>query len=220
MALESFSLLDRESRRRNDTDTQLSYAMYLVLGFVTLGIYAIYVNYKLIERQQEHYKRMTRFNDDLFKVVEERAEDVGKTEEVRRDVDELRTLNDEFQRLQRGKERNPALWTILSIVTLFILFFYVLYFLNDDLLKHQRAEAEYIEKASAVLNKLGIGGHPVVVEQVVPDRSFPLYLFLTIFTFGLFELYWAYVRIKDGNDHFNEHDRFENQLMSLIRSAT
>src|SRR5438270_13856620 len=118
MALESFSLLDRESRRRNDTDTQLSYAMYLVLGFVTLGIYAIYVNYKLIERQQEHYKRMTRFNDDLFKVVQERAEDVGKTEEVRRDVDELRTLNDDFQRLQRGKERNPALWTILSIVTL------------------------------------------------------------------------------------------------------
>src|SRR5437763_17133462 len=135
---------------------------------------------------------MTRFNDDLFKVVQERAEDVGKTEEVRRDVDELRTLNDDFQRLQRGKERNPALWTILSIVTLFILFFYVLYLLNDDLLKHQRAAAEYIEKASAVLNKLGIGGHPVVVEQVVPDRSFPLYLFLTIFPLGVFELYWAY----------------------------
>jgi hypothetical protein len=220
MALESFPLLDRESRRRNDTDTRLSYAMYLVLGIVTLGIYALYVNYKLIERQQEHFKRIGRFNDDLFKVINERADEVGKAEEVRREVDELRTLNDEYQRLQRGKERNPALWTILSVVTFGILFFYVLYFLNDDLLKHQRAEAEYIEKASVALNKLGIGSHPVVVEQVVPDRSFPLYLFLTVITLGLFELYWAYVRIKDGNDHFDEHERFEDQLMALIRSAT
>jgi hypothetical protein len=220
MALESFPLLDRESRRRNDTDTRLSYAMYLVLGFFTLGIYILYANYKMIERQQEHYKRMTRFNDDLFKIINERAEDVGKKEEVRRDADELRILNDEYQRLERGKERSPALWTILSIITLGILFFYVLYFLNDDLIKHQRAEAEYIEKASAVLNKLGIGNHPVVVEQVVPDRSFPLYLFLTVITIGLFEFYWAYVRIRDGNEHFNEHERFEDQLMALIRSAT
>jgi Domain of unknown function (DUF4234) len=217
--LETFPLLDRESRRRRETDTQLSYAMYLVVGFITFGIYIIYVHFKLIQRQQEHFKRMGRFNDDLLKLVEERASDTGQTAAAGSSIDELRQLNEDYQRLQRGKERSPALWIILSIITLGLAFLYVLWFLNADLVAHQRAEAEYIEKASGVLNRLGIGKHPVVVEQVVPDRSFPLYLFLTIITIGLFEFYWAYVRINDGNQHFLEHDRFEDQLMAVIRTA-
>ncbi|MGH2924729.1 MAG: DUF4234 domain-containing protein [Solirubrobacterales bacterium] len=218
-AIESFSLLDRESRRRRDTDQQLSFAMFLVLGFITLGIYVIYVHYKMIERQQEHYKRMGRFNQDLFQVVEERAEATGQTAALARDIDELRQLNDNYQRLQRGKERNPALWIILAIVTLGIAYLYIFWFLNDDLVLHQSAEAEYIEKASAVLNKLGIGRHPVVVEQVVLDRSYPLYLFLSVITIGFFGIYWNYVLIRDPNEHFLEHDRFEDQLMSLIRTV-
>jgi ABC-type multidrug transport system fused ATPase/permease subunit len=218
-ALDSFSLLDRESRRRRDTDVQLSFAMYLVVGFITFGIYVIYVNFKLIQRQQEHFKRMGRFNEDLFQVIQERAEATGQTASIERDTDELRQLNEDYQRLQRGKERNPALWIILSIITLGLAFLFVLWFLNDDLTKHQAAESEYIEKASAVLNKLGIGRHPVKVEHVVPDRSYPLYLFLTIITIGFFEIYWAYVRIRDPNEHFLEHDRFEDQLVGMIRSA-
>jgi hypothetical protein len=47
-----------------------------------------------------------------------------------RDIDELRQLNEDYQRLQRGKERNPALWIILSIITLGIAFLFVLWFLN------------------------------------------------------------------------------------------
>jgi hypothetical protein len=217
-SLETFSLLDRESRRRRDTDVRLSYGMYLLVGFLTLGIYDIYVHFKMIQRQQEHFKRMGRFNDDLLKLVEERAEAIDRTSEHARDMEELRVLNEDFQRLQRGKERSPGLWIVLSIVTLGLAFLFVLWFLNADLIAHQRAEAEYLEKASQLLVKMGIGKHPIVVEEVVPNRSFGLYLFLTVITVGLFELYWSYVRIKDGNTHFDEHDRFEDQLVGVIRA--
>lgn len=217
--LEKFPLLDRESRRRRDSDVQISYAMYLVVGIFTLGVYVIYVHFKLIQSQQEHFKRMGRFNEDLFGIIEERAANIRATQKHARAIDEMRVLNEEFRRLQRGKERSPGLWILLSVVTLGLAFLYVLYFLNADLREHQRAEAEYIEKASALLNKLGIGKHPVIVEQVVPDRSYPLYLLLTVVTPSLFEFYWSYVRIKDQNQHFLEHDRFEDQLVGLIRSA-
>lgn len=192
--------------------------MYLVVGILTLGIYTIYVHYKLIARQQDHYKRMRRFTDDLIRLVDEQASEIGSGQSTGELV-EIRGLNDEFQRFQRGKERSPALWTILGIVTLGLAFLYVLYFLNADLVRHQRIEAEFIEKASALLTKLGVGKYPIQVEQVVPNRSYPLYLFLTVITLGLFELYWAYVRIKDPNEHFKEHDRFEDQLISTIRLA-
>lgn len=217
-ALESFSLLDRESRRRRDTDTRLSYAMYLIVGFFTLGIYTIYVHFKMIQTQQEHFKRMGRFNDDLLKLVEERATDIDEYQQRTRDIEELRGLNEDFQRLQRGKERSPGLWIVLSIVTLGLAFLFVLWFLNADMVAHQRAERDYLEKASQLLVKLGIGKHPIAVDEVVPDRSYPLYLLATVCTLGLFELYWSYVRIKDVNGHYDEHDRFEDQLVSVIRA--
>jgi hypothetical protein len=223
MALETFSALDRDSRTRHDTDTHLSWGAYILLGIVTFGIYTIYINYKLIDRQQEHFKRMRRFADDLIRLVEEQIEVSGGSGSLEAGIEgqllELRGLNDDFQRFQRGKERSAALWTILSVVTLGLAFFYVLYFLNADLVRHQRIEADFVEKGSALLTKLGIGKYPIQVEQVVPDRSYPLYLFLTIITIGIFELYWSYVRIKDPNEHFKEHDRFEDQFISTIRMA-
>lgn len=219
MALETFPLLDRESRRRNETDKEMSFGLYIVLTIITFGIYGIYAHYKLIEREQEHFDRMARFNDDLYKLAEEQAEDTGRAAEVTVELAELRGLNEDFQRLQAGKERSAALWTIISIVTLGIAYLYVYYFLHADMVDHQRAEAEYIEKASLVLNKLGIGKHPVTVEQVVGERSYPLYLLISIITFGLFGIYWNYTFFKDGNAHFLEHRRFEDQLMSIIRNA-
>ena len=219
MALETFPLLDRESRRRIETDQEMSFGLYIVLSIVTLGIYAIYAHYKLIQREQEHFARMARFNDDLFKLADEQAEESGQAANFSADLEDLRGMNEQYQRLQAGKERSPALWTIVSIITLGIAYFYVYYFLHKDLVDHQRAEAEYIEKASILLNKLGIGKHPVTVEQIVGDRSYALYLLLTIFTLGIFGIYWNYTFFKDGNDHFREHGRFEDQLMSIIRTA-
>jgi hypothetical protein len=217
--LESYSMLERDSRRKRETDVRLSYGLYLVLGIVTFGIYSIWVHYKLIERQQAHYKRMRQFGDDLLKVVTEYADETSQREQFAGDIDHLHTLNEDFHRLQRGKERSPALWIVLSIITLGLAFLYVLYFLNADLIEHQRAESEYVEGASALLNRLGVGKYRVNVDEVAPNHSYPLFLLLTIITLGLFELYWAYVRIKDPNDHFDEHERWEEQLLSTVRTA-
>lgn len=219
MALETFPLLDRESRRRIETDKEMSFGLYIVLSIITFGIYAIYAHYKLIEREQEHFERMARFNDDLFKLTEEQAEDAGQTAGLSSQLDELRGMNEDFRRLQAGDERSPALWTIVSILTLGLAYFYVYWFLHADLMKHQRAEAEYVEKASLILNRLGIGKHPIVVEQVVGERSYGLYLLVSILTLGLFAIYWNYTFFKDGNSHFREHQRFEDQLMSVIRGG-
>jgi hypothetical protein len=219
MALETFPLLDRESRRRIETDQEMSFGLYIVLSIITFGIYAIYAHYKLIQREQEHFDRMARFNSDLYKLATEQADDTGKANEVSAQLDELRGMDEDFQRLQAGKERSAALWTIISIITFGLAYFYVYYFLHKDLIEHQRAEAEYIEKASLVLNQLGIGKHPVSVEQIVGERSYALYLLLSVVTFGLFGIYWNYTFFKDGNAHFLEHRRFEDQLMSVIRTA-
>jgi hypothetical protein len=219
MTLETFPLLDRESRRRIETDQEMSFGLYIVLSIITFGIYAIYAHYKLIQREQEHFDRMGRFNSDLYKLTSEQADDTGKAGEVSAQLDELRGMDEDFQRLQAGKERSAALWTIISIITFGLAYFYVYYFLHKDLIEHQRAEAEYIEKASLVLNQLGVGKHPIGVEQIVGERSYALYLLLSIVTFGLFGIYWNYTFFKDGNAHFLEHRRFEDQLMSVIRTA-
>jgi len=219
LTLEAFPLLDRESRRRIETDHEMSFGLYLVLSFITFGIYAIYAHYKLIQREQEHFDRMSRFNGDLYTLIDEQADESGKADEVSAELSELRSMNEDFQRIQSGKERSPALWTIVSLITLGLGYLYVYYFLHKDLVEHQGAEAEYIEKASMLLNRLGVGKHPILVEQIVPDRSYALYLLLSIVTLGLFGIYWNYTFFKDGNAHFLEHRRFEDQLMSVVRTT-
>jgi hypothetical protein len=212
-------MLERESRKKRDTDTRLSWGLYILLGIVTLGIYTIYVHWKLIERQQAHYKRMGRFADALLNLVEEQADVSNRRGEVGLGLTHLHSLNEDLQQLQRGKERSAALWTVLGILTLGIAFFYVLYFLNADLVAHDRAESQLVEEASSLLGKLGIGRYPVTVDARVPDHNFALFLLLTIITLGIFGLYWSYVRIKDPNDHFEEHERWEEQLLTTIRTA-
>lgn len=219
MPLETFPLLDRESRRRVETDREMSFGLYIVLSIITFGIYSIYAHYQLIQRQQDHFDRMARFNGDLYKLASEQAEENGGAGAVSPKLDELRGMDEDFQRLRAGEEKSAALWTIISIITLGLGYLYVYYFLHADLMKHQRAEAEYVEKASLVLNGLGVGKHPIVVEQVVHERSYPLYLLLSIVTIGIWGLYWTYTLFKDGNDHFREHQRFEDQLMAVVRGA-
>ncbi|MEI6797346.1 MAG: DUF4234 domain-containing protein, partial [Methanomassiliicoccales archaeon] len=49
--------------------------------------------------------------------------------------------------------------------------------------------------------------------KTLPERSFVIYLVLTIVTLGLFMFYWVYVIIKDMNEHMKNQWAFEDQLL-------
>ncbi len=50
----------------------------------------------------------------------------------------------------------------------------------------------------------------------VKERSFLLYIIITIII-SLFAIYWAYVLIKDLNEHFKNEWEFEDALVSATQ---
>jgi hypothetical protein len=88
-----------------------------------------------------------------------------------------------------------------------------------DFYKHERREDGFWEDLSRTLDKIGVTFSVPRRIETTPNRSFILYLILTIITVGLFGIYWLYVLLKDPNEHFKYHVQIEDQLLSTLESV-
>lgn len=198
------------------------------LGFGSIGIAAMvltilggflahaYLGYTLINRRNKHFKRQSRFYEDLVTHVRGLASKKGVDIEaglspIERTVREMKA--------DEG-EKSAVLWLILVLIIASIPLLYILYFLTKDFGLHERRENGLIEDCNKSLESLGI---TISVgtrrSDPIPQRSFVLYLILSIVTFGLFGIYWLYTLIVDPNNHFKHHVQYEDELMSKLESS-
>jgi len=179
-------------------------------GLVSLILLA-YLEYMLITRRNNHFKRQSRFYDDLIAYMKSLSSKKGVDAEVG-----LSSLERTVSEMKADEtEKNAVLWVILHAAVQFIPLLYVLYFLGRDFRLHERREDGLIEDSNKILESLGVS---VGVRRLnpIPERSFVLYLILTMLTFGLFGIYWLYILITDPNNHFKHHIQYEDELMSKI----
>ncbi len=183
-------------------------------GLVSLILLA-YLEYMLITRRNNHFKRQSRFYDDLIAYMKSLSSKKGVDAEVG-----LSSLERTVSEMKADEtEKNAVLWVILHAAVQFIPLLYVLYFLGRDFRLHERREDGLIEDSNKILESLGVS---VGVRRLnpIPERSFVLYLILTMLTFGLFGIYWLYILITDPNSHFKHHIQYEDELMSKISTIT
>lgn len=183
-----------------------------IIGFINL-VSSFIINYLLINRRRNHFQRQ----NYLFYEIDKVLFYFGKEHNV--DLDFIHSDNNKSVMEENyDHERSPILWSILSVFIPFIQL-YVFYFLMNDFYMHERFEDVYWDGIKKALDKFGINFSYFPRKKVVPNRSFVLYLILTIVSAGLFIVYWIYVLIKDPNEHFKYHIEIENQLLSSIESA-
>jgi ABC-type multidrug transport system fused ATPase/permease subunit len=96
---------------------------------------------------------------------------------------------------------------------------YVDYRLMKDFYKHERREDHFWENVDKALNTCGIREPLPRRTKILPDRSFALYLMLSIVTLGMFSIYWDYVLINDPNEHFKYHILAEDHLLHQLESV-
>lgn len=184
--------------------------LIVIIGFVVNLI----LYYKLVRRRNTHFKRQIFLFEDIAAAV--------KTIATRKGVDVEVGLASGERTVREAKaeetEKNAMLWAILSAVT-GLATWYVWYFLMKDFYKHERREDGFWEDISRMLDKLGIKFSVPRRMETLPDRSFVLYLILTIVTFGFFGIYWFYVLLKDPNQHFRYHVQIEDQLLTTLESV-
>jgi len=179
-----------------------------------VSIVSIVLIYKLVDRRNTHFKRQMFLMEDTIKLIRKIAEQKKTDVETELSLCE-RTLR---EAKTEETEKNAVLWAILSAI-IFIATWYVYYFLMKYFYKHERREDGFWEDASKILGKLGISFTPPRRVNPLPNRSFVLYLILSIITLGIFGIYWLYVLIKDPNEHFKYHSSVDEELLATLEKA-
>ena len=183
-------------------------------GLISSLLYA-YLLYLLLSRRNKHFRRQSRFSEDLISYLRSLTSKKGLDAEVglsnlERTTREMKTTDD---------EKSAILWTILAFIPVVNVFaiLYILYFLGKDFRIHERNEDGFLEDSNRILQSAGL---ELSVRRIdpTPNRSFILYIILSIVTFGLFGIYWLYTLIADPNDHFRHHVQYEDELISKLSS--
>lgn len=186
------------------------FVLVQLVALITQIIYA-YMLYKLVNRRNKHFQRQLFVYDDLTNLAKELAAKKG--------VDVSLALNNMQRTNQEARfeetEKSAALW---AIVTFFIgiTALYVYYFLMKDFYKHERREDIFIEDLNRTLMAAGVTINLPRRTLPVPDRSFALYLILSIITLGIFSIYWLYVLLTDPNSHFRQQALIEDTVLTQV----
>ena len=187
-------------------------------AWITIGLtgvvnftVGIVLTYKLVNRRHTHFKKQKFLSEDLIASIKS----MGKM----KDIDVETSLASIERTLREANteetEKSGILWAILTAFIPFVQL-YVYYFLMNDFYSHEQNEDGLWEDFSEALNKLGINFSVLRRTEYIPNRSFVLYLILTIITGGLFVVYWLYILLTDPNEHFKYHIQAESQLMSTL----
>lgn len=207
-------------RDREETDAVMSFATWFLIGIITAGIAWLYVEYKLIKRRNEHFKRQWKLMESLESILKS----IGDSK--RADISAALAAMSSARKdsVDNEEEKSAGVWVILSIITGSIAGLYVMYFLTVDIYKHFKNQSRFVNALVSGMNSLGVtnvASIPITVESQyeVPSRSFALYLVLTIITLGIFGIYWSYIIFKDYNEHFRTQWRLEDELVQNLGIA-
>ncbi len=215
--LRSVQGLENTIWEARDTDKRLmNWWGFILLSFITGGIFYFVVLYQRIERRDEHFRRMTSF----FRAALGSTRDAsnGKAVDISektKKIDEKLTEADET--LLRPK--NAILWVALSILTFGLALFYIYFFLLVDWYRAQQLEHELLDDFNDIWLRLGLTKDEVNVNIVLPERNYWLYLFLSIITLGIFIFYWDYVIHTEPEPVFDENSKWESKILAIFKEA-
>jgi len=188
----------------------------LYLAVIASFILFIILTYRLVKRRNHHFRRQTLLFEDITAAIKKTTMKKGVDAEF--DLGSLdRTLR-EIKAEETESEKSAMLWAILIPLNGLALL-YVWYFLMKDFSKHERREDAFWTEISKILNKSGIKLEVPTRTDPLLERSFALYLTLTIITAGLFGIYWLYTLLKDPNVHFRYHTKIEDQILPLLENS-
>jgi Domain of unknown function (DUF4234) len=206
------SQLDYYVGQRVNTDFITDPGMAVLLSIITCGIYFLYLIYKLVQRRDEHFKRMAGVADAAIAQLRVKAQ--GRENLIAPELQQLEQCRMQMQTM--AAERGAAIWLLICIFTgvgQFILW----YLLMQDYEQHEAVEFQFFTLMSSALSKLGLAGEAGQAVPVMPHREFVTYLLLSIVTCCIYLYYWLYVMVKDFNEHMTAQVGWEDFLVTALR---
>ena len=218
--VESVTRLERAIKARRDSDTTFVnwWVYYLVLTWLTLGIYPIYIYFKRMARVDGFTRRKQAYYQALIEWTEREAVATGKEEAIHHEVADM---GDELTRAYQKNLRpmNAGIALLLTFVTLGIWGIYMTYRLNRYWWDAEVFEQDFDDELSQAWSKLGVVKYPVNFQiDTSKNRNFWLYLVLSIVTLGIWAAVWDYKIHTDPDNLFPEYHSIEDTVLQTVRA--
>jgi hypothetical protein len=202
------------ARRRGESDYIFSYWSALGWTILTFGIYGLYVFYQLVRRMGDHNARRLELLDAAATVAWEQAGRQGLQRELapsfQRAAAHMAVL-----RQMTGDFRDPVIWVLLAIVAgVAEIVAFVL--LDQDLIKHDQAEAGVEYELSVIYGRLGQHLPPPGPGRVKRPDNYVGRIVATIFSFGIYLFWWYYNQMQEPNKHFAINWTQEDDLVKAV----
>lgn len=204
-------------QQRQATDYIFNYWSALGWTLLTLGIYSFYVFYQLVRRMRDHNARRI----ELFDAALTRAWDEAGRRELQAEMTPafqraaahmavLRQLSTEF--------RDPTIWLVIAIFARGLAEIVGFVLLDQDLVKHDRAEIGVEYELALIYGQLG-------QQLPMPDQSrakqqdnYIGRVVATVFSFGIYMFWWYYNQMEAPNQHFQSNWPQEDALVAAVRA--
>ncbi len=204
-------------QRRNETDYIFDYWTALGWTILTLGFYGYYVFYQVIRRDRDHNLRRLELLDATTAFAWEQAAAQGKTEELRPHFErvqgylaQLRALTTEF--------RDPVVWLVIYFVANTIAVFVGFYFVDRDLIRHDTNEGGAEAELAKIFAALGQSLPEPDPSRVKGPDNIAGRVVATIFSFGIYFLWWYHDIFETGNQHFRTNWAWEDSLAGAVQA--
>jgi len=202
-------------QRRDETDYIFHYWSALGWTILTFGIYGFYVFYQLVRRMRDHNARRLELLDAATTVAWEQAGRQGLQQELAPSF-ERASGHLAVMRRMTGDFREPVIWLLLAIVARGITELVGFVLLDQDLVKHSRAEAGAGHELSAIYDRLGQPVPSLDHEQVKRPDNYVGRILAAIFTFGIYMFWWFYNQMDEPNKHFISNWGQEDELVPAV----
>jgi len=198
--------IEKNIESRKETDRVMWFSMWVLLSVASFGIAWFLMIYFLIKRRNDHFSRQER----LEPLILGRLRQLSKEKSLYPNSASV-SAKAESQKFFR----NAQAWALSTL--LIFPAFYVFYFLETDLQKHEEHEHAFLTETISLAqdSELSINLHGfTTTKKFTLDR----YLILTIATCGFAALYWLYRIFNNYNQHFKRQWKLEDDLLRFFKS--
>lgn len=212
--------VDRAIKDRRESDKVLiNYWLYFFLvSWITLGIYTIVLFFQRVSRIDRFSERKHMYYQALIVWTSRYAQQQGTEDSVH---DKLNDMSSDMHAAYSGNLRKikAGLSFLLTVVTIGVYGFYVLYRVNRYWWDAQVVEQEFDDNLSHVWLTLGLMRYPVTFNlDQGKRRSYALYLILSFVTLGIWAIVWDYKIHTDPENLYGEFHSDEDTVLQVVRS--
>jgi hypothetical protein len=190
--------------------------MVIFLTIITFGIFGFYVFYQLMKRMRDHNRRRLDLLESATEFAWNQASERGVAEELRPNFERI-AANLAVMRQMTTDFRDPGIWVVIAVLTT-IAYYVGFVFLDQDLVKHDRAEGAAEAELSAIYGRLGQSVPAPDPARMKGQQNYAGRIIASIASCGVYFFWWLYNEMDDVNQHFQWNWPWEDSLAGAVHA--